>query len=200
MTAPPLILASASSARKEMLIRAGLSFTIDAAGVDEQAIKAACRARGESCRAAALALAAAKALNVSQRCPDALVIGADQMLDCDGRWFDKPVDQADARAALTALAGRTHMLISAAACARGGRLTWSEAAAAQLTMRMFSQGFLDTYLGTMGDSVRQTVGAYRLEGLGVQLFSRIEGDYFTILGLPLLALLAYLRQAHVLMR
>lgn len=200
MTAPALVLASASPTRKEMLTRAGLTFTVDAADVDEPAIKTACRARGETSRAAALALAAAKALSVSQRRPDALVIGADQMLDCNGRWFDKPVDQADAKAALSALAGRTHTLISAAACARGGRLTWSEAAAAQLTMRMFSQGFLDIYLATMGDSVRQTVGAYRLEGLGVQLFSRIEGDYFTILGLPLLALLAYLRQAHVLMR
>jgi len=200
MTAPPLILASASPTRKEMLLRAGLTFTVDAADVDEPAIKAACRARGETSRAAALALATAKALSVSQRCADALVIGADQMLDCDGRWFDKPVDQADAKAALTALAGRTHTLISAVACARGGRLTWSEAATAQLTMRVFSQAFLETYMTGMGDNVRQTVGAYRLEGPGVQLFSRIEGDYFTILGLPLLPLLAYLRQAHVLMR
>lgn len=188
-----IILASASRTRIAMLTQAGLTFRALPAMVDEQAIKQGMRAEGADAAETAIMLAEWKALAISRRHPDALVIGADQMLECDGAWFDKPEDRDGAAAHLRALRGKTHALISAAVCAVGGARIWHQVDRAALTIRPFSDAFLDDYLDREGEAILASVGAYRLEGLGAQLFSRIEGDYFTILGLPLLSLLDFLR-------
>ena len=139
-------------------------------------------------------LAELKAVRVSTRRPGALVIGADQMLDCDGAWFDKPADRDAARAQLLALRHKTHRLTSSVVAVRDGRRVWHHTESAKLTMRNFSEGFLDRYLEQAGAAVLSSVGAYQLEGLGAQLFLQVEGDFFTILGLPLLALMDFLRE------
>jgi septum formation protein len=190
-----LILASKSAIRLAMLRAAGLEVEARPAEVDERAIEAPAVARGESPAAVARLLAEAKAVAVSRAAPGQLVVGADQTLGCDGKRFTKPVDRWSAAAQLRALRGRTHQLASGAALARDGALLWSDVAEARLTMRDFSDAFLDDYLDRLGPVVTTTVGGYQLEGLGVQLFARIGGDHFTILGLPLLALLEALR-AH----
>ena len=189
----PLILASASKSRANVLRAAGLTFEVEPADTDEDAVKAALKAEGASAARCAEALAEAKALVVSRRHHHALVIGADQMLDCEGRWFDKPADLAGARAHLMSLRGRTHVLPTAVAVAFNGASVWHHVALPRLTMRTFSEDFVDAYLQAAGAAVLSSVGAYQLEGLGAQLFSRIEGDFFTILGLPLLELLGFLR-------
>jgi septum formation protein len=178
-----------------MLSNAGLDVVVDPADVDEAAIKDACRGRGESAEAAAAALARAKAEKVSGRRPGCLVIGADQLLECEGRWFDKPADRAAAAVALGLLRGRSHRLLSAAVVACDGIVRWAAVDTATLVMRPFGNGFLERYLDAQGDSVTWTVGGYRLESIGVQLFDRVEGDFFTILGMPLLPLLGFLRDA-----
>ena len=193
MSAPILVLASASAARAELLRRAGVSFTVAPASIDEAEIKAAFRAERLGTAECANALAEAKALRAARRHPDALVIGADQMLVCDGAWFDKPADRAAARAQLVALRGKRHELISAVCVVRGGERLWHFVDRSALVMRDFSDAFLDTYLDAAGADVLGSVGAYRLEAIGVQLFARIEGGYFAILGLPLLPLLDFLR-------
>jgi septum formation protein len=191
--APEVVLASGSAARAEMLGRAGLAVRRHPAAVDEAEIKASCRAAGMEAGEVAEALAELKAMRVSPRYPGALVIGADQMLDCEGRWFDKPEDPDAARAQLAALSGRTHRLVTCAVVVRDGQRLWHHLDAAELTMRTLSPGFVDRYLAEAGEAVLTTVGAYQLEGLGAQLFSRVRGDFFTILGLPLLPLLGFLR-------
>jgi septum formation protein len=188
-----LILASASRARARMVRAAGVSVEIEPADVDEADIKAACRAAGDDARGTASRLAAAKALAVASRHPRSLVIGSDQVLALDDAWFDKPQDTEEAQDALRALRGRTHALVSAVAVARADAVEWSAVDEARLTMRDFSDAFLADYLAKMGRDVCDTVGGYRLEGLGIQLFSRLEGDFFVILGMPLMPLLAYLR-------
>jgi septum formation protein len=193
LAAAPVVLASASRARAAMLEAAGLEVTVSPASIDEEEIKAAFRAERQDAAACANALAEAKASRVSRRHPGRLVVGADQMLDCNGVWFDKPADAAHARAHLQALRGRTHVLISAVSVARDGAVLWHETDRASLHMRPFSDEFLDRYLAAAGKDVLRSVGVYQLEGLGAQLFSRVEGDYFTILGLPLLKLLDFLR-------
>lgn len=190
----PVVLASASTARAALLAGAGLEPHADPAGLDEDALKTALRAEGIESRQAALALAEAKALRVSARHEGALVIGADQMLVLDQRWFDKPRSVAEAREHLRALRGRRHELVTAVCVARNGAVLWRQVERPSLVMRDFSDAFLEAYLATVGDDVLTTVGAYRLEGPGVQLMARIEGDYFSILGLPLLPLLAFLRE------
>ena len=199
---PQIVLASASRARREVLAAAGVAFTVDAADVDEPAIRKEILARGAKFDAAAIAqvLARAKAENVSSRHEGALIIGADQVLALGGELLTKPKDVADARAALNKLRGKTHELHSAVAFAMDGAIVWSHVATARLTMRTFSDAFLDDYLVRAGDRITQSVGAYELEGLGVQLFERIEGDYFTILGLPLLPVLNELRERGMIMR
>jgi septum formation protein len=197
---PVLILASASKARRAVLEGAGLRFETRIAGVDEAAIKEAAQAEGISPDEAALILADSKAERVAARAPDALVIGADQLLVCDGVWFDKPPDMAAARAHLQRLRGRRHELVTALIVHRGGQRIWQHMAKPRLTMRDFSDAFLEAYLAAEGEVLLSSVGAYRLEGHGAQLFDKIEGDQPAILGLPLLPLLGFLRQHGVLLK
>lgn len=192
-TAPKLVLASGSRTRAAMLEQAGVSAVLDRPLVDEDEVKAAGRAEGVSADIVAEALAELKAQRITRRHPGALVVGADQMLECEGRWFDKPADRAAARAQLLDLRGKTHRLVSCAVVVRDGERMWHRIDSARLTMRNFSEAFLDEYLDRVGDDVLHSVGAYQLEGLGAQLFHRVEGDFFTILGLPLLPLLGFLR-------
>ena len=196
---PTLILASASKARRAVLEGAGLRFETRVAGVDEDAIKQAAQAEGISADEAALVLADAKAERVARAAPDALLIGADQLLVCEGAWFDKPPDMAAARAHLQRLRARRHELVTALVCHRGGQRIWQHVAKPRLTMRDFSDSFLEAYLAAEGDALLSSVGAYRLEGHGAQLFDRIEGDQPAILGMPLLPLLGFLRQHGVLL-
>ena len=196
-----LILASGSAVRARLLKSAGLDFTVDVAAVDEETVKESMLAELKpglsALRDIADALAELKALRVSRRHPEAFVIGADQVLglDLDGSWqmFDKPVDMAGARDHLTQLRGREHRLITAACIVRGGKPIWRHIRTPRLTMREFSDEFLDDYLAQSGEKILSSVGAYLLEDRGAQLFSQIDGDYFSILGLPLLQLLDFLR-------
>ena len=187
-----LVLASTSRIRGELLTRAGLAFKSVRPAVDENELKKT--SKDLSPGDLALSLAAAKAVSVANRMPDALVIGADQVLNLAGEVFDKPDTPAAARRQLIDLRGRSHILETALCCALGDKVVWQHLGRATLTMRSFSDGFLDDYLRQMGPDVTTSVGGYKLEGLGAQLFEAIEGDYFTILGLPLLPLLDYLRR------
>jgi septum formation protein len=191
---PRVILASASLSRRDLLEAAGLRFEVLPAHVDEAEIKRAARAEGMSAVDTALALADMKAGRVAQRTPEALVIGADQILVCNGTWFDKPTDRDAARRQLGELRGKSHTLATGVVCHHGGTRVWHHMAEPRLLMRDFSDAFLDAYLTSEGDAVTSTVGAYRLEGRGVHLFERVDGDHAAILGLPLLPLLGFLRQ------
>lgn len=193
-----VVLASGSRTRAAMLEQAGVSVTCHPAAVDEDEVKRSFRAEGFPVEAVAEALAELKATRVAARYPGALVIGADQMLECEGDWFDKPVDRGAAREQLLRLRGRTHRLVSCAVVVRDGERLWHQVQSARLTVRPFTDAFLDDYLDRAGDRVLTSVGAYQIEGLGAQLFSRVEGDWFTILGLPLLPLLGFLRVHGVL--
>jgi septum formation protein len=197
--APRLILASASVSRQALLTAAGLAFESIAARVDEDAVKQAARAEDAGADETALLLASLKAERIARTRPDALVIGADQILVCDGVWFDKPADLAEAGEHLRRLRGRRHQLVTAVVCQRGDRPVWQHVATPVLTMRGFSDAFLAAYLTAEGNGLLSSVGAYRLEGLGVHLFDRIEGEHSAILGLPLLALFGFLRQHEVLL-
>ena len=192
-----LVLASASPARAHILRAAGLVFDQQPAAVDEEEMKAAMQAEGAPPEDAAAALAELKALRISTRAPEALVIGADQILDCEGTWFDKPGDRAAAEASLAALSGRAHTLVSSACVVRGGTRLWHGTGQATLHMRDLDEDFIAAYLDAAGPEVLSSVGVYQLEALGAHLFTKIEGDYFTILGLPLLPLLAFLRDQGV---
>ncbi len=189
-----LILASASPTRRMVLENAGLRVTAVPAAIDEGEVKTALRAQGAAAEDVAAALAERKARRVARDYPDAVVIGADQMLACEGQWFDKPADVAAAREHLRRLRGRSHELLNAVAVVAAGAVAWRHRDRARLTMRPFSDVFLDGYLDRAGDDALASVGAYRLEGMGAQLFSRVEGDFFSILGLPLLPLLDFLRR------
>lgn len=197
---PAVILASASPARAALLRGAGVTFTVERPGVDEDMVRESLLAEGADAAQLAESLAELKALRVAARRPEALVIGADQTLDCQGIRFDKPADRDHAKAHLTALRGKTHALISAVCVAQGGSRLWHHNARARLAMRDLTDAFIDRYLDAEGDAALGSVGAYRLEGLGAQLFTRIDGDYFTVLGLPLLPLLEFLRAHGVLAR
>jgi septum formation protein len=187
----PLILASQSQVRQALLANAGLSFETVPAEIDERAIQ---RNSGlTKSDEIAVRLACEKAREVSSRAPGRYVIGADQTLECDGRPFDKPAGRAGATEHLRALSGRTHTLHAAVAIVRDGKLLFENVSAARMTMRELSEDAIEAYLNAVGDAAATSVGAYQLEKLGVHLFSRIDGDHFTILGLPLLPLLAFLR-------
>jgi septum formation protein len=195
-----LILASASPARAAMLAAAGVRAEQRPAAVDEADMKEALRADGVAPGDAALAVAELKARRIVSRAPGSLVIGADQILTCEGQWFDKPRNLDEARAQLAALAGRRHELWTAAIVLRDDARLWHEIAQARLWLRPCSDAFLDAYLDAVGALALGSVGAYQIEGLGVQLFARIEGDRFAILGLPLIGLLECLRVQGVLLR
>ena len=194
-----IVLASASRARREILAAAGVAFTVEPANVDEPALREDLKARDSGAGPIAVAemLARAKAEDVSKRHPGAMVIGADQVLAFEGQVLSKPNGIEAARKALQRLRAHTHELHAAVAFSENGKVVWTHTASASLTMRDFSDSFLDDYLVRAGDRVCQSVGAYELEGVGVQLFERIEGDYFTILGLPLLSVLKELRARSV---
>jgi septum formation protein len=192
----PVILASRSAARRRILEAAGLPVEVRTSAVDERAVEAAA-GRADAADVAGL-LAAAKARGVEGPVEGRIVIGADQTLSCEGRIYHKPADRAAARRQLEDLRGRVHALHAAVAVTVDGALAFQHVETARLTMRVFSDSFLDGYLETVGDVVCDSVGCYQFEGPGVQLFDRIDGDDFTILGLPLLPLLAYLRHAGLL--
>jgi septum formation protein len=194
-----LILASGSRYRMALLAQAGIVAEAVPPMVDEVDVKMAALADGVAPEDAAMLLAALKAERVAQKHPEALVIGADQLLVCEGRWFDKPPDLDAARAQLRALRGRTHELVTAVLCQRGGQRLWQHLARPRMTMRSFSDAFLEGYVALEGETLTTTVGAYRVEGPGVQLFDRIEGEHAAIIGLPLLPLLGFLRQHGALM-
>ncbi|QPC43357.1 Maf family protein [Kaustia mangrovi] len=195
-----VILASASAIRRQLLEGAGLRVRAIRADIDEDAVKQTLR--GDDVDAGpgdvASILAQTKAVAVSQNHPGSLVIGADQVLVHDSAVLDKPRSVEDARSQLLELRGREHSLISAVACARAGEVVWTHDGEARLAMRQFTPEFLGTYLAALGEEVTESVGGYKLEGLGIQLFDRVEGDYFTILGLPMLALIGFLRSEAVL--
>ena len=192
----PLILASQSRARHALLANAGIGFEAVTAEIDERAVQ---QASGLSAPGAiASLLAREKALSVSARQPGKFVIGADQTLALGERLFSKPAGRAQAAEQLRALAGRSHELHSAGAVARDGKILFEAVAVAGMTMRRLGEAEIDVYLDEAGGAVTSSVGAYQLEGLGVHLFERIEGDHFTILGLPLLPLLAFLRSQRLL--
>ena len=198
--APAVVLASASRARLELLLCAGVATRAEPARVDEQEVRASLRAEKAGVEDAAETLAELKARKVSRHASGAFVIGADQILDCDGAWFDKPPDRTRATADLRALSGKRHSLATAVCVVRDGVRLWHHRESARLTMRPLGDAFIDAYLDAIGADALVSVGAYQLEGLGAQLFSRVEGDYFTILGLPLLPLLEFLRNHGVVAR
>jgi septum formation protein len=192
----PLILASQSPTRRSMLENAAIAVEIDPADIDERAVEV--QAGRQDAGAVAALLAREKAKAVSSRRPGRVVLGADQTLALGERRFSKPKDRASAREQLSALRGRTHSLHSAVAAVRDGEVLFAALDAAHLTMREFSDGFLDLYLDEIGTRAYSSVGGYQLEGPGIQLFERVDGDHFTVLGLPLLPLLRWLRQAGML--
>lgn len=190
---PRLILASASHSRAELLRSAGIPFETDPAGVDEEAVKSALKAENAPPFAIAETLAELKAMQVAPRHPGGLVIGADQVLECGGELFDKPRDMDHARAHLATLRGRGHTLHASVSVVRDTEVLWHYNESALMTMRDFSDTFLDWYLAQAGEEICRSVGAYQIEGIGLQLFSAIDGDQNTIRGLPLLPLLDFLR-------
>jgi len=190
-------LASASPSRRVLLERAGIPHLCEAAHIDEESLKRDARSEGLSVEKTALRLAVAKAAKVSGQHPDKFVLGADQILECEGNWFDKPADMEGARHHLKTLRGSRHRLVNGLVIVHKGSTVWTHTAVATLEMRNFSDKFLETYLDRSGEQILGSVGAYLLEAEGAQLFQTIEGDYFTILGLPLLPVLAFLRQQNI---
>jgi septum formation protein len=192
LAADPLVLASRSKVRQLLLERAGIPTQVRPADVDERSVEAGAPTRSPA--AIAALLAREKSLTVARFHPGRLTLGADQTLALAGEHFTKPADRAAAYAQLRALAGRTHELHSAIVFARDANVLFEFVGVARLTMRVFSERFLELYLDIVGSAATTSVGAYQLEGYGIQLFERIEGDYFTVLGLPLIAALDFLRR------
>lgn len=192
-----IILASTSPFRRRLLENAGLLVEPIAPEVDERALEAPLEGSGASAEDVALILAEAKAIDVSERHPGRLVLGGDQILSLGDQMFHKPRDMEGARRHLLSLSGRTHQLSSALVLARDGETVWRHVSVAQMTMRELDPGFIGRHLSRVGKTALASVGAYQVEGEGIQLFERIEGDYFTIVGVPLLPLLARLRELEV---
>lgn len=199
-TGADIVLASGSVSREALLRAAGVVFDTDPSGIDESAVRAALETGegGTDPSDIAEVLARTKAETVSARRPGASVIGADQILTHDGDIFEKPADMAAARRTLLRLEGQTHRLHACVCVARDGETVWTHSDVAELTMRSLSPDVIGRYLAAAGEAVLTSVGAYQLEGLGVHLFSEVRGDYFTVLGLPLLPLLAFLRSERAL--
>ncbi|KQO73900.1 Maf-like protein [Rhizobium sp. Leaf262] len=191
---PDLILASSSASRQMLMRNAGLTFRAIPADIDERAVDARLEQEGASPDRIAVELAKAKALSVSVTHPDALVLGCDQTMSLGSRIFHKPKDMTEAHSHLMSLSGKTHRLNCGAALARNGEILWEVVTIADMTMHEFDTAFVSRHLQRVGEKILSSVGAYQLEGEGVQLFSAINGDYFTILGLPLLPLLTKLRE------
>ncbi len=191
-----LVLASVSPFRKILLENAGLTFSAIAAAIDERAIERDLQHPKPAPGALAMELAKAKALDIAAA-PGTHVIGSDQTLSQAERLFHKPATMAEARQHLMAFSGQTHQLDSAVVIACDGKIIWSHLASARMSVRPLTEGFIDRYLAQVGDKALKSVGAYQLEGEGIQLFERIEGDYFTIIGLPMLPLLGKLRELGV---
>ena len=189
-----LILASKSKSRQDLLDAAGVKFESIPSGIDEEAIRTEMRAAGQNSKQTSLKLATEKAMAVSEKYPKAFVIGADQILDMKGEWFSKPADLSMAHKNLKKLRDKTHLLVNGTAVVKNGKLIWFDNSVVKVTMRDFSDNFLDDYLAEAGEEVCYSVGAYYMEDLGAQLVKSFEGDYFSILGLPLLPLLECLRQ------
>ncbi|TAH35765.1 MAG: hypothetical protein EYC62_03980 [Alphaproteobacteria bacterium] len=192
-----LILASSSIFRRQILDRAGLLFTAHAADLPEDEMMLDWQKKGTTAEHVARELSVAKAMKISAKFPGAHVIGCDQMMLCQDRWFAKPKSRAEAAEHLQFLSGKTHRLISGIAVVRNGKVLWDHVDIANMTMRPLNQNTIDNYLDEMGDKVLQSVGCYQIEGLGIQLFDKIEGDFFGIVGLPLLPLLQFLRAQKV---
>ena len=192
-----LVLASQSIHRKNLMENAGLEFKCQPADIDERTIELAIEGTGATPKELALILASAKALDVSQKIPDAYVIGSDQTLSLNDELFHKPEDMEAARRTLLKLSGQTHTLNSGVSIAKNGETIWQHVSIAELTMRELSPEFIGRHLSDAGENVLTSVGAYQLEKQGVQLFEKIEGDFFTIVGLPMLPLLAQLRELNV---
>lgn len=188
-----IVLASGSPFRKKMLADAGLDFIQDRPQIDERAVEKAVEGSGLTPEDLASILAEAKALDVSQRQPGKIVIGTDQTLSLGDEVLHKPKDMEEARRRLLALSGKTHQLNSAIVLVRDGEVLWRHVGIARLTMRQLDPGFIGRHLSRIGDKALSSVGAYQIEGEGIQLFESIEGDHFTIVGLPLLPLLDQLR-------
>ncbi len=193
-----LILASQSPSRRALMASTGLAFETVPAWIDEAAIKASAQAEGWQPDECAVHLAELKAARVARTHPDALVIGADQLLVCNGVWFEKPQTVSEARSHLTLLSGQVHDLVTAIVCFQGGHRVWHDIATPRLRMRQLSEALIDWYIASEGDAVTTTVGAYRIEGLGLHLFDQITGAHSAILGMQMLPLLGYLRQARIL--
>ncbi len=192
LASDPLVLASRSAARRTLLETAGVPVEVRPADIDERSLETG--VPSEAPAAVAALLARQKALAVAGLHPARLVLGADQVLALDGKLFSKPADRAAARAQLRALSARAHELHAAIAFVRDATVVFEHVGTARLTMRSFSDRFLDAYLEAAGSAATDSVGAYQIEGLGIQLFERVEGDYFTVLGLPLLTALDFLRR------
>ena len=190
----PVVLASESATRAAVLKGAGVGFSIHAAQIDEDSVKHSMHSANRSALDTAQVLSDLKASQVSLGYPEALVIGGDQMLVCGDTWFDKPRDLATVREQLCLLRGRAHELLTAISVARGGAVIWRFSVTSELVMRCFSDEFLDRYVESEREHACNSIGGYRLEGLGVQLFSKINGEYYDILGMPLISLLNFLRE------
>lgn len=195
----PLLLASGSTTRRDMLWAAGVPVETEKPDIDEREVEQPLRSEGASEDAIAAALACAKALAVSLAHPGRFVLGADQTLACDGAVHHKPADLDAARRQIAALSGRTHQLHSAFVLVRDGEIVTEGLQTASLTMRPLSEAFITAYVATAGETLLSSVGGYQLEGLGIQLFEAVEGDHFTVLGLPLLSVLEALREQGLLL-